>query len=175
MPLRNLGSDEIATAAGAAGLRAACGALVCCAGAPPLAADDGLPRGSPPALSPAISPAWPLGAMACAKPIKTSKMWNRLEPVMLSSSKIVHEGRRACQADVSSTDMAYERIPYGRWHYLLLVSALATVAGARLARSDRPVVVILMVIVPILQVRRKAVRLMQMNGDGVPQNRHVSG
>ena len=45
--------------------------------------------------------------------------------------------------------MAYNHTQHGRWHYILLVFALATVAGAWLARSQPPLVPILMTIAAV--------------------------
>ena len=45
--------------------------------------------------------------------------------------------------------MTYNHIQHGRWHYILLVFALATVAGAWLARSQPPLVPILMAIAAV--------------------------
>jgi len=45
--------------------------------------------------------------------------------------------------------MTYARTQHGRWHYVLLVLALATCGGAWLARSQPPVVGILMGIAAI--------------------------
>ncbi len=43
------------------------------------------------------------------------------------------------------TGMAYNHTQHGRWHYILLVFALATVAGAWITRSHPPLTIILLV------------------------------
>jgi hypothetical protein len=45
--------------------------------------------------------------------------------------------------------MNYNHTQHGRWHYLLLVFALATVGGAWIARSQPPLVRILMTIAAV--------------------------
>lgn len=48
--------------------------------------------------------------------------------------------------------MTYNHTQYGRWHYLLLAFALATLAGSWLARSQPPVVVLLLLSAAIFAV-----------------------